>query len=525
MESESSESKGPLKRNGMTKHPNLHLISVRVTFWVSLIVISITAIHIYLIRPGKRFLEQKMYETDRIAHVIEAHLLAEMLAGEPRNIQNHLVLLPEKAGIRRVEITDPAMIVRFSSDTARVGRQLDRASDPPCRECHQRDEVPSRIVYELEGGDRVFAADHVLHNTGECRQCHEDQVEVLGNILVEISFAESDLQAMRAGRRLALIAGILLVALLIGLALIIHILVGRPTGRLLRKMNRVQVGDFDLGPPRRSKDEFGALDRGFHNMVSRLSDLYSEMEVRIKERTNKLYATQAQLMHQEKLAGIGQLAAGVAHEIGNPLTAVDSMVQLLAVESSDPKTKEVSQTILRQVDRISEIVHNMADLSRPLSLKTDLVNVNSVIYAVLSLARYDARFRSIEVRTRLDESISNVRTVEDRLFGAFLNFALNAADAMPEGGLLEITTARDAGTIVTSFRDTGEGIPRENLNRVFDAYFTTKGSGRGTGLGLSVCKTYIESMGGRIEVASEPGEGSVFSVRIPVQSGPEKREA
>ena len=224
-------------------------------------------------------------------------------------------------------------------------------------------------------------------------------------------------------------------------------------------------------------------------------------------------------MHQEKLAGIGQLAAGVAHEIGNPLTAIDSMTQLLAIESDDPNVREKVKTIQGQVDRISAIVHNMSDLSRPLSLEEQFVNINSVIGAVLGLVRYDHRFRNVAIRTELDESIPRVRIVEDRVFGVFLNLVLNAADAMPGDGELFISSRYDAGYVVVSFRDTGYGIKPEDVEKIFDPYFTTKETSKGTGLGLSVCRSFLQSVGGDIDVESEPKKGATFHVRIVAEPG------
>jgi two-component system NtrC family sensor kinase len=488
-----------------------------VTFWVSLIVIVIVSIHIYLMRPEQRFLEQKMLESERMARVIETHLLAEMVAGEPDNIQRHLEMLPDVDGIRRVEVVDPAMTVHFSSDSARVGMTIERATDPACKSCHDQSDLPERIVYDLEGVGKVFAVDHVLFNGSECQKCHGDQEAILGNILVELEFTEPDLAALSARRRLVVVGVILLVIMLFGMGAIVHGMVGRPAAALLDKMERIESGEFDMGAPRRSRDEFGVLDRGFHTMVGQLQQLYTQMETLIRERTNKLYETQAQVMHQEKLAGIGQLAAGVAHEIGNPLTAIDSMTQLLALESDDPNVREKVSTIQRQVDRISEIVHSMADLSRPLPLDERFLNVNAVIHSVLALVRYDARFRHITIQTELDEEIPCVKTVEDRLFGVFLNIVLNAADAMPDGGVLHIRSAREGNAIIASFRDTGHGIAPEHLDRVFDAYFTTKEAGKGTGLGLSVCRSFLRGVGGDIDVVSELDKGTTFRVRVPIE--------
>jgi signal transduction histidine kinase len=194
------------------------------------------------------------------------------------------------------------------------------------------------------------------------------------------------------------------------------------------------------------------------------------------------------------------------------------MTQLLAVESDDPNVREKVKTIQRQVDRMSDIVHKMADLSRPLSLDEQLVDVNTVIHSVLGLVRYDARFRRIETITNLDDGNLSVRTVEDRLFGVFLNIVLNAADAMPGGGELKIGSRRNKNEVEVSFHDTGHGVAPENVEKLFDAYFTTKETGKGTGLGLSVCRSFMRSIGGGIEVESRPGEGATFNVRLPAES-------
>ncbi|NNE07755.1 MAG: hypothetical protein HKN20_04250, partial [Gemmatimonadetes bacterium] len=241
------------------------------------------------------------------------------------------------------------------------------------------------------------------------------------------------------------------------------------------------------------------------------------MEEKIRQRTDSLYETQAQVVHQEKLVGIGQLAAGVAHEIGNPLTAIDSIVQLLALDSDDPAVQEKVRMIQDQINRISEIVHNMADLSRPLSMQIQAVDLNVLLRSVLGLVRYDARFGPIKVETEFAEDLPPVNTVEDRLFAVFLNLALNAADSMPDGGTLAIRTELHDDEIHVSFADTGHGIRAEHFERIFEPYFTTKARGQGTGLGLSVSRTVLHRIGGDIEVRSDEGKGSRFLVRIPLK--------
>ncbi len=491
-------------------------VSFRITLLISLAVCGIVMVHLSIIQPGKRFYDQKMNESERLARVIESHLLAEMMSGTLDNIQNHLEFLPSREGIRHVEIISVEKRVSFSTDSSRVGRLVDVENEAPCFNCHiDGEEPPDRIVYDVEGVGKIFAVDHLLLNSEECSECHEDDGPVLGNLLVEVSLTELDLSMLAANERVLLSAATLLVILLFGIGLIIHLFVGHPIARLVGAMNRIEDGDFDVDIPGGGKDEFGFLETAFRNMVGKLRDMYGKMEKTIEERTRSLYETQAQVVHQEKLVGIGQLAAGVAHEIGNPLTAIDSMAQLLALDIQDPSKRRKIETIQNQVARITEIVHNMADLSRPLSLTKKPVSINMVIGSMLGLVRYDARFAAITIETELDGSLPLINTVEDRLFGTFLNLALNAADAMAGGGILEIITAGDEASLQITFRDTGEGILKENIDLIFEPYFTTKEPGRGTGLGLSVCRTALREIGGEITVESVAGEGAEFRVTIP----------
>ncbi len=498
-------------------HRYTNSISFRITFWLTLVICAIVSFHIYLVSPEKRFYEQKSLESERLARVIESHLVTEMMSGALDNVQIHLERLSGESGIHRVEIISASdSKVHFSTESSRRGKVVDRMSDDPCVRCHAlAGGPPPRLVFNETGVGRIFAVDHLLLNRKECAGCHADDGPVIGNLLVEISLTDVDYAMLRADRRLMVSGGALLLVLLVGVAYTVHHFVGRPVARLVGKMNRIESGDLAVEIPISADNEFRYLEVAFRNMVGKLREVYAGMERTIRSRTHSLYETQAQVIHQEKLVGIGQLAAGVAHEIGNPLTAIDSLAQLIAVETDDPKVLEKVETIQGQVSRISEIVHGMADLSRPLSLEKRPVSVNRVLRSMLGLARYDARFKPIEVRTDLDEKLPVVETVEDRLFCVFLNLALNAADAMPDGGVLDIRTTAEADAIVVLFRDSGVGIPPENLKKIFDPFFTTKEPGRGTGLGLSVCRTALRDIGGDVEVESIHGEGATFRVIIP----------
>jgi PAS domain S-box-containing protein len=225
---------------------------------------------------------------------------------------------------------------------------------------------------------------------------------------------------------------------------------------------------------------------------------------------------QGQLVHQEKMAGVGMLAAGIAHEIGNPLTSLSSLVQILKRKVSDNNTAEKLDFMGEHIEKISKIVRELVDFSRPPSYQWKYSQVNDIISAAVGLMKYDRRGKYVKVETHLDSDLPMVRIIEDQLLQVFLNIILNAFDAMDKGGKLTIKSYRDAGYIRVSFKDTGEGIPKGNLDKIFDPFFTTKEVGKGTGLGLSVSYGVLKNLGGEISAQNGPERGAVFTVSLPI---------
>lgn len=494
-------------------------ISFRVTLSIALVAIALVAVQLRVIRPRERLLDEKHHDTMRLARVIERDILSAMERSGAGRIQREVVALREVLELRSIEVADAESRIRYSSNEGRRGLRVDRERDHPCRHCHGpgRDK-PESAIYPAPDGGSVFAVDRLLRNGERCRPCHAKAGPVLGNLLIEVDLAEHDLEMLGVADELVRYASVFIALLVVGMAAVTHFIVGRPAVRLMRQMERVEKGDLNERIMSRSADEFGYLARAFGRMVGRLRDLYRDMEEKIDERTRDRDRARAQVVHQEKLAAVGLLAAGVAHEIGNPLTAIDSMTQLLAAETDDANVREKVKTIQRQVDRISQIVHSMADLSRPLSAEVRRTDVHVLLDSVLRLVKYDKRFRSIRVRTEYGEEVPRLDLVEDRVFGVFLNLALNAADAMPGGGTLTVRTDADESRVIVEFRDTGTGIAPEDRARVFEPYFTTKAPGRGTGLGLTISRTLLREMGGDLALESEVGRGSTFVVSIPCRA-------
>jgi len=223
-----------------------------------------------------------------------------------------------------------------------------------------------------------------------------------------------------------------------------------------------------------------------------------------------------QLQHSEKMASIGLLAAGVAHEVNTPLAGISSYTQLLKgqLEAEDPKLPLLDK-IEKQSFRAAKIVNNLLNFSRGSGVELEPLDVNKALLDVLSLVEHQLEGSKIKVRRELAPQLPSVRGNENRIQQVFFNLILNARDAMPKGGWLTLSTHADEDTVVVEVKDTGHGIRREDVKRIYDPFFTTKGIGRGTGLGLSVSYGIVQEHGGAIFVDSAPGQGTNFQVALP----------
>jgi len=221
-----------------------------------------------------------------------------------------------------------------------------------------------------------------------------------------------------------------------------------------------------------------------------------------------------QMMQSEKLSALARLSAGVAHEIGNPLTSISSYVQILKGMDFDEFTREALDTISRHIERITVIVRQMSSFTKARTGEPAREDVCHIIESTLRLVRYDRRMKKVEISTEFPDEVPPVLVNADQLEQVLINLVLNAGDAMPDGGKLRISVVAAGGHVDILCRDTGHGIPAEQLEQIFNPFFTTKESG--TGLGLSVSYTIVRSFGGTILVSSRPGEGTTFTVRLPV---------
>lgn len=258
---------------------------------------------------------------------------------------------------------------------------------------------------------------------------------------------------------------------------------------------------------KRVSDHLGELNEA-------LRENQAQLEARIAERTRELQEAQAHLLHQEKMAAFGLLAAGIAHEVGNPLTSISSMVQMLQRRDCDEYTGEKLALVLGQLQRIQTILRELVNFSRPASSVRDRVCLSDIIDEALNIAKYYKRTKGRVLEPRLPVELPALHGVRDQLVQAFLNLILNAIDATDKGGRVELSAEQHDGEVIVAIRDDGHGIAPEHADCLFQPYFTTKK--QGTGLGLFVTRKLIADHGGVVDFESRSGEGTVFRVHLPL---------
>lgn len=224
-----------------------------------------------------------------------------------------------------------------------------------------------------------------------------------------------------------------------------------------------------------------------------------------------------QMSHSEKLSVVGQLAAGIAHEVGNPLTSISSLIQVLVRSTKDEDLKKNLSLIKKQTDRISRLIHELVTFAQPSDFNIGPANINDLVTEAVTIIKYDKHARNSTLDVKFDNNLPITEVPKDQLQQVFINILLNALEALPgQDGKVSVNTRTKNGSIQVIVKDNGRGIPESIIGRIFDPFFTTKGVGKGTGLGLWVSYGIIENLRGKILVESKEKSGSTFTVEIPI---------
>ncbi|MFW5904839.1 MAG: sensor histidine kinase, partial [bacterium] len=301
----------------------------------------------------------------------------------------------------------------------------------------------------------------------------------------------------------------------------------RPLSQMVDATRSIAAGDFDheVEVDARSEGEISRLAGSFNLMLHSLREMRGDLEEwgrtleeKVEERTEALVQMRDRVAQSQRLASIGMLAAGVAHEVNNPLGGILALTGLTLEElpEDDPNRSNLEE-VVRQTERCRDIVKRLLEFSRQTEVSTEELDLNEVLDSTVNLVRRQSIFMNIEVRKDLDPELPRVLADRSQLQQVFMNILMNAAQAMEEEGTLtvESRTLPEGHGVELEFTDTGHGIPREHLDKIFDPFFTSGKEGHGTGLGLSIAYGIISRHQGTITVESEVGEGTTFTIRLP----------
>jgi hypothetical protein len=340
--------------------------------------------------------------------------------------------------------------------------------------------------------------------------------KIIGGVQVAFSMADV-MDRLLVFRRLffVLIVVDALVIIAFGSILLSRVVVN-PLKRLVKVAQGIERGDLGQRAPVDYENEIGTLAKAFNQMVERLTEKQADLRQAIKE----LRDTQVELVSSEKLASVGRMAAGVAHEIGNPLASVLGHTELLYKRLKGEKLKDgailldMVERTRNETERINRIIKDLLQFSKPPSPHRENTDVNRLIQDSLNVVSAQERFQGLSIDLDLAKNLPLAQASNDQFQQVLFNVLINAADAMPEGGSLSIKTRQEKQWVIIAIKDTGVGIATEDLGKIYDPFFTTKSPDKGTGLGLSISLKIIDELGGRIKVQSKEGRGAEFSVYL-----------
>jgi two-component system NtrC family sensor kinase len=392
-------------------------------------------------------------------------------------------------------------------------------------------------------GRRVLAAMEPIRNEASCStaSCHEHspRTEVLGVVDIAYSLEEVDRALWHHGLYIYLLSAGIVLFVAAGGGMLLQRMIYLPLKDLNVGARRIADGDLDHRIPVRSGDEFGQVAETFNQMGStlkgslhELKDLVQTLEQKVEQRTKELRVAEAEVAQGEKLASIGLLASGIAHELNNPLTGVLTFTSLLRQKMPDgSEDAEDLDLVIRETRRCASIIRRLLDFAREKVPTEGLVDLNALIEEVLRFVFNPATAQRIQVQTRLQVDLPMVWGDADMIKQVVLNIVVNATQAIEDKGRIVVESrlvdTRDGGVPMVEFaiNDDGCGIPAKNLKRIFEPFFTSKEVGKGTGLGLSVSYGIVKAHGGTIKVESVEGEGSTFRVRLPIAEPQSEHES
>ncbi len=530
-------------RNSLKVKVGLYLASV--------LMVAVSLFTSLVVRNNREeLLQQAISHVTQLSEVITKSTRFAMLQNQPSYVDKIIQDVGAQSDIDRVRILSKNGTIIHSSQEVEIGRQVDQEAES-CLACHLKKESQQRSpmvgrprIFTDTEGRRMLGSTAVIRNEPNCSNggCHmhsKDQ-SVLGVLDIVYPLDKID-RTIRTNTFtiVGLALGFVIAAALMA-SFLVHRVVYLPLRDLEDGAAKLAEGELDQTIPVRSEDEFGQLAASFNSMTAalrkshaELQDWGSTLEQKVKEATQKLHVAQAEAARGEKLASVGLLAAGIAHELNNPLTGVLTFSHLVRKQLPDgsPEADDLD-VVIQETKRCAVIIRRLLDFAREKTPEKSFADLNKLIEETTHLIEQAAHAENIDIVMDFDEQLPAVWIDEDLIKQVVMNILVNAQHAIEGEGTITIRTKyhpefrraelgdQPIPMAEITFADTGCGIPEEDMQRIFDPFFTTKGVGKGTGLGLSVSHGTFKAHGGLIEVASTVGEGTEFHVYLPI-GGPE----
>jgi two-component system NtrC family sensor kinase len=531
-----------LRRGRLRVNLTVKLAAAVVTSFAALM-----ALFSYLsLREHRQHSEQLVLTSaDRITDLIQRSTSYQMLHNDREALYHMIRAQGSEQGLRRIRIFNEEGRISYSTDAAEVGKVVDKQAEA-CYACHAQAKPLTRLdrpdrarIYTEPGGDRVLGMIRPIENEPSCwtAACHAHPRtrRILGVIDANMSLASVDAQLADYRSHLVWLTGLaVLLASMVSVGFILAV-VHRPVGELMTGIRKVAAGDLGHRLPVYSNDELGELASSFNKMTQDLARANDEitawtrtLEERVERKTQELEKAYAGLIASGKLASLGKLAATVAHEVNNPLFGIltysrlaqKELVRSGAAGGEAGQVFEQLRIIERESRRCGEIVKNLLAFARQQPPQRQPQDLNTLVRRTLTLVRHQLEIQGVEVAERLAGDLPACAADADQIQQVLLVLLMNAAEAMPRGGLLQVTSEwdREANHAVIRVKDNGSGIPSDVLPHIFEPFFTPKEDQHRTGLGLAVARNIVDRHGGTLTAVSTPETGTQFTLSLPIDA-------
>jgi len=526
-------------------------LSAKLISLLLLVMIAVFGVLGYVtIRLHRRHLEGALLgSAERVSDVIHRSASYYMLRNDREGLYRSIATMAGEPGVVRVRIFDQEGRISYSSTPSEISRIVDKDAEA-CYGCHAQSQPLTKLnrpdrfrIYHDGQGQRILGIITPIENEPSCSnaECHAHPASqrILGVLDTNLSLKQADAQLAQSSWTMfgATAMALILIACLSWLFILL--LVDMPIKQLQSGTQQLAFGNLGFQIDASSEDELGALAQSFNRMSLQLRAANEEivawaktLEDRVTEKTKELKRAQDHVVQVEKMATIGKMAAVMAHEINNPLAGILTYAKLIRkwIErdqlASPEKREEASQClelIASESKRCGDLVKNLLVFSRTAPLNRQVTEVREVIGRAVRLVQHQLDLNGIQLQLDLPPELPAIPCDPAQVEQVLLALIMNAIDAMPRGGNLWISTRLDSEGVEyrIAVRDDGTGIAPDILAQIFEPFLTTKETGKGVGLGLAVSNSIIQRHGGRIEVQSELGKGTIFTIVLPVENSTE----